>query len=181
MNTSHLQLAAAGATSKLVGIDWLMIALYFGALLCVAVWVVRKGKDEAEDYFLAGRNLSWWIIGASIFASNIGSEHIVGLAGGKNVPADSHGRAELSLDLLEPAARYGELQSLLFGVAEPDGAGLSAQCRKCTAKQDRQHLVQRLRGAQRDGDPVDRFHLCEALARLFQEAHVLQRRSGALG
>jgi len=81
MNTSHLQLAAAGATSKLVGIDWLMIALYFGALLCVAVWVVRKGKDEAEDYFLAGRNLSWWIIGASIFASNIGSEHIVGLAG----------------------------------------------------------------------------------------------------
>ena len=47
----------------------------------MAWWVVRKGKDSAADYFLAGRNLGWWIIGASIFASNIGSEHVVGLAG----------------------------------------------------------------------------------------------------
>src|SRR6185436_15404870 len=38
-------------------------------------------KDTADDYFLAGRNLGWWVVGASIFASNIGSEHIVGLAG----------------------------------------------------------------------------------------------------
>jgi len=58
-----------------------MIALYFAILLTVAWWVVRKGKDTAADYFLAGRNLGWWIIGASIFASNIGSEHVVGLAG----------------------------------------------------------------------------------------------------
>jgi len=62
-------------------LDWLMIALYFGVLLSVAWWVVRRAKDTATDYFLAGRNLGWWIIGASIFASNIGSEHIVGLAG----------------------------------------------------------------------------------------------------
>src|SRR5512138_2120852 len=62
-------------------LDWWMIGLYFGILLCVAWWVVRKGKDTAADYFLAGRNLGWWIIGASIFASNIGSEPIVGLAG----------------------------------------------------------------------------------------------------
>src|SRR6266853_2548239 len=62
-------------------LDWLMIALYFSILLGVAWWVVRKGKDTATDYFLAGRNLGWWVIGASIFASNIGSEHIVGLAG----------------------------------------------------------------------------------------------------
>src|SRR4029434_4674826 len=67
--------------STLTAIDWLAIAFYFGLLLCVAWWVVRKGKDTADDYFLAGRNLSWWIVGASIFASNIGSEHIVGLAG----------------------------------------------------------------------------------------------------
>lgn len=71
---------AAGAT-RITAADWLMIAVYFGILLCVAWWVVRKGKDSAADYFLAGRNLGWWIIGASIFASNIGSEHIVGLAG----------------------------------------------------------------------------------------------------
>ena len=47
----------------------------------MAWWVVRHSKDTAADYFLAGRNLGWWVIGASIFASNIGSEHIVGLAG----------------------------------------------------------------------------------------------------
>jgi SSS family solute:Na+ symporter len=63
------------------GYDWLAIALYFSILLGVAAWVVRKRQDTAADYFLAGRNLPWWIIGASIFASNIGSEHIVGLAG----------------------------------------------------------------------------------------------------
>jgi len=76
-------LAAAHPTahSTLTTIDWLAIAFYFGILLCVAWWVVKRSKDEAADYFLAGRNLGWWVIGASIFASNIGSEHIVGLAG----------------------------------------------------------------------------------------------------
>src|SRR5712671_6759491 len=69
------------AKSRLTPLDWAVIALYFSVLLCVAWWVVRRGKDSAADYFLAGRNLSWWIIGASIFASNIGSEHVVGLAG----------------------------------------------------------------------------------------------------
>jgi SSS family solute:Na+ symporter len=67
--------------SNLTQIDWTVIGLYFGILLCVAWWVVRKGKDSTTDYFLAGRNLGWWVIGASIFASNIGSEHVVGLAG----------------------------------------------------------------------------------------------------
>src|SRR3954454_12400117 len=67
--------------SNLTQIDWVVIGLYFSILLCVAWWVVRKSKDSAADYFLAGRNLGWWIVGASIFASNIGSEHVVGLAG----------------------------------------------------------------------------------------------------
>ncbi len=82
MNIPTPILAAASAdTSTLSGADWLAIALYFSILLGVAWWVVKKGKDTAADYFLAGRNLGWWVIGASIFASNIGSEHIVGLAG----------------------------------------------------------------------------------------------------
>jgi SSS family solute:Na+ symporter len=67
--------------SRLTEVDWLVIAGYFSILLCVAWWVVRRAKESAADYFLAGRNLGWWIIGASIFASNIGSEHVVGLAG----------------------------------------------------------------------------------------------------
>jgi SSS family solute:Na+ symporter len=74
-------LLAAMTRSNLTEIDWLVIGLYFSILLCVAWWVVRRAKDSAADYFLAGRNLGWWIIGASIFASNIGSEHVVGLAG----------------------------------------------------------------------------------------------------
>ena len=69
------------STSTLTGLDWLAIGLYFSILLGVAWWVIRKSKDTATDYFLAGRNLGWWVVGASIFASNIGSEHIVGLAG----------------------------------------------------------------------------------------------------
>jgi SSS family solute:Na+ symporter len=80
-STFFLSLQTTPAKSHITHIDWLMIALYFSILLCVAWWVVRKGKDTAADYFLAGRNLGWWIIGASIFASNIGSEHVVGLAG----------------------------------------------------------------------------------------------------
>src|SRR5256714_8633997 len=74
-------LQSAPPVSRITGLDWAMIAAYFGILLCVAWWVVRKGKENTTDYFLAGRNLGWWLIGASICASNIGSEHIVGLAG----------------------------------------------------------------------------------------------------
>lgn len=72
---------AAHATSTLTSLDWVMIALYFAVLATVAWWVVSKRKKTATDYFLAGRNLSWWIVGASIFASNIGPEHVVGLTG----------------------------------------------------------------------------------------------------
>jgi len=62
-------------------LDWVVIGLYFVALLGVAFWVIRKENKNSEDYFLAGRNVGWFVIGASIFASNIGSEHVVGLAG----------------------------------------------------------------------------------------------------
>jgi SSS family transporter len=69
------------SSSALTGLDWLAIACYFSILAAVAWWVIRRSKDTAADYFLAGRNLGWWVIGASIFCSNIGSEHVVGLAG----------------------------------------------------------------------------------------------------
>src|SRR5436853_6359290 len=81
MTNLALALPTTPATSQITGIDWFVIAIYFSIQLGVAWWVVKKGKDSAADYFLAGRNLGWWVIGASIFASNIGSEHVVGLAG----------------------------------------------------------------------------------------------------
>ncbi|KSA14704.1 sodium:solute symporter [Maribacter dokdonensis] len=62
-------------------LDWISISLYFLLLVGVAIWVIRKKEDNTEDYFLAGRNVGWFVVGASIFASNIGSEHVVGLAG----------------------------------------------------------------------------------------------------
>lgn len=63
-------------------LDWIALVGYFVLLLGIAWYVLyTKKKETADDYFLAGRNLGWWIIGASIFASNIGSEHLVGLAG----------------------------------------------------------------------------------------------------
>lgn len=62
-------------------IDWCIIAGYFALVIGVATWVSKRNKDTADDFFLAGRNLAWWVIGASIFSSNIGSEHLVGLAG----------------------------------------------------------------------------------------------------
>jgi len=65
----------------MAGLDWVIIGLYFAMLLGIAWWVARRNRDTADDYFLAGRNLGWFLVGASIFASNIGSEHVVGLAG----------------------------------------------------------------------------------------------------
>ena len=62
-------------------LDWFVLGVYFFALILVAVWVVIQKNKNTEDYFLAGRNVGWFVIGASIFASNIGSEHVVGLAG----------------------------------------------------------------------------------------------------
>ena len=65
----------------LEGLDWIVLGIYFLALLLLALWIFLQKNKNTEDYFLAGRNAGWFVIGASIFASNIGSEHIVGLAG----------------------------------------------------------------------------------------------------
>lgn len=70
----------AQATASLAPADWAVIAGYF-ALLVGVVWWSSKKQDTTADYFLAGRNMGWFVIGASLFASNIGSEHVVGLAG----------------------------------------------------------------------------------------------------
>ena len=62
-------------------LDWIIIGTYFAILFVIAWWVIKQREDTSTDYFLAGRHLGWFVIGASIFASNIGSEHLVGLAG----------------------------------------------------------------------------------------------------
>ena len=61
--------------------DWLAIGVYFAVLLAVIWRTVTKKQKSSTDYFLAGRHMGWFVIGGSLFASNIGSEHLVGLAG----------------------------------------------------------------------------------------------------
>ncbi len=61
-------------------VDWIVLGAYF-MVLALVVWRVSRKQETSTDYFLAGRNIGWFVIGASLFASNIGSEHLVGLAG----------------------------------------------------------------------------------------------------
>lgn len=65
----------------MVTLDYIVIGLFALALIGIIVWVFRQKQDSSGDYFLAGRDATWLAIGASIFASNIGSEHLIGLAG----------------------------------------------------------------------------------------------------
>ena len=61
--------------------DWIVIALFFAGMIWIVWDVFRKKQLTSGDYFLDGRSATWIAIGASIFASNIGSEHLIGLAG----------------------------------------------------------------------------------------------------
>src|SRR5918912_40542 len=62
-------------------LDLVVIAGYFLILLAIGYWAARREKNVSADYFLHGRDVGWLAVGASLFASNIGSEHLVGLAG----------------------------------------------------------------------------------------------------
>jgi SSS family solute:Na+ symporter len=62
-------------------LDFIVIGLFSAALIGIIVWVLKQKQDSSADYFLGGRDATWIAIGASLFASNIGSEHLIGLAG----------------------------------------------------------------------------------------------------
>lgn len=62
--------------------DWAVVAAYFTFIFALAYFGAHgRARRSSADYFLAGRNVAWWVAGASLFASNIGSEHLIGLAG----------------------------------------------------------------------------------------------------
>lgn len=61
-------------------IDIFVIILYLFGILVLGLWSVRKQKMSSQNYFLAARSLRWPVIGAALFASNISTIHIVGLA-----------------------------------------------------------------------------------------------------
>jgi SSS family solute:Na+ symporter len=62
-------------------LDWTILVIFLFSLLGIVLWVLKHKKDDTSDYFLSGRSETWLAVGAAIFAANIGSEHLVGLAG----------------------------------------------------------------------------------------------------
>ena len=76
-----LLIAVAGLTHKsLAGLDIAVITVYFLIIFAIGFYFARKEKTTT-DYFLASRNVGWFAIGASLFVSNISTEHFIGLAG----------------------------------------------------------------------------------------------------
>ena len=65
---------------KIDTIDLIIIVVYIIGILFIGLWSVRKSKMTSDNYFLAGRGLKWLIVGAALFASNISTIHMVGLA-----------------------------------------------------------------------------------------------------
>lgn len=87
----------------LLGIlDWLVILIYFVTVFAVAYAVTRRESTRAtaEGYFLGGRDSGWFVIGASLFASNIGAEHLVGLAGTAAASGVAVGQFEILASLI---------------------------------------------------------------------------------
>ena len=70
-----------GTVVSFSALDWMVVALYFVANTAICVWCALLKEKDTTDYFLASRSAGWFLIGSSIFASNIGAEHLIGLAG----------------------------------------------------------------------------------------------------
>ena len=75
------EMGAAKAGPVFNWLDWTVIALFAVGMIAVVLFSMRKKNESGKDYFLSGRDANWLQIGSSIFSSNIGSEHLVGLAG----------------------------------------------------------------------------------------------------
>jgi len=83
-------------------LDWSIVVVYFAAVLGIAWWSTtgRDTRETSTGYFLAGRHAGWWVIGASLFAANIGSEHLVGLAGTGAASGVAVGHFEVAASLI---------------------------------------------------------------------------------
>ena len=103
--------------NQLAALDWIVIALYFASIFAVA-WLVAGRKkathESSAGYFLAGRNVGWFVVGTALFASNIGSEHLVGLAGTGYDSGVAVGQFEVLLAWLLPEDRWWSFLSWLL-------------------------------------------------------------------
>src|SRR5262245_53712540 len=71
----------ASSSVSFSALDWGIVGLYFAVNTAICIWAALQKEKDTKDYFLASRNAGWFLIGSSIFASNIGAEHLIGLAG----------------------------------------------------------------------------------------------------
>ncbi|MCX8056195.1 MAG: sodium/solute symporter [Ignavibacteria bacterium] len=76
-------------------IDAIVLLLYFILILSLGFYYSQRNDDTYENYFLAGRNIPWFVVGISIFATNISSEHFIGLAGAGSMRGLAVGQFEL--------------------------------------------------------------------------------------
>ncbi len=67
--------------SGLKSLDLFIISLYLLIVVVVGFFISRQREENSRDYFLAGRNMGWFAVGLTLFATNISSEHFIGLAG----------------------------------------------------------------------------------------------------
>ena len=125
--------AATNTGTVFNNLDWVVIAL-FGLGMIATVWYSMLKKNESgKDYFLSGRDANWLQIGSSIYSSNIGSEHLVGLAGAgysyfnKEWETDTSGLADPSI---YTAAFSTQMSSSLdLGISNPSASYIGNHCR----------------------------------------------------
>ena len=119
-------------TTPLASLDYIILAAYFAVTLAVGFYHSRRERTST-DYFLAGRHVGWFAVGASLFATNIGSEHFIGLAGSGASTGLAVGCYEWSasfcLFLLGWLFVPHYLQSGLFTMPEYLERRFSANCR----------------------------------------------------
>lgn len=86
----------------LTTLDWTIVGVYFIAVFAIAYRATHgeHTRDSAGNYFLGGRHTGWFVIGASLFASNIGSEHLIGLAGSGAAAGVAVGQFEVQASLV---------------------------------------------------------------------------------
>ena len=62
----------------MTGIDWTVLVVYIGAMVAMSVWLSR-GQENADDYYVGGRNLPWWAVGISTMATQTSANSFIGI------------------------------------------------------------------------------------------------------